>query len=237
MVVVEVQRTAGCSYSFREACRAVLRSAKGLQPIEPQKRRYTIPSALPSRTTEILQQCVHDDYQIAYNMLQSGRSDSQELALDSLEHMTRSCEAKDVAAKIVLSCDCLTQLTTLLQAEEGFQSSVLRRKVLAVIANACLALNPVDLAETVSSNESLKDRSFVSMLLSALEDATDRPHDAYQAARCLQSLLVCKDVESIMLEMSAVEVVEFARTAGSSSHNALAEEAQKLMTKLRSVCM
>jgi hypothetical protein len=73
------------------------------------------------------------------------------------------------------------------------------------------------------------------MLLAALQDATDRPHDAYQAARCLRSLLVCKDVESIMLEMSAVEVVEFARKAGSSSHNALEEEAHKLMTKLRNV--
>jgi hypothetical protein len=174
-------------------------------------------------------------------MLHSGRADSQELALDSFEQMTRLCAAKDEAAKAVLSCDCFKQLIAVLEAStdnagDGFQSSFLRRKVLAVLANACAALSQADLAEVLSANPILKERSFLSLLLLSVKDAPDRPHDAYHAVRCLQCLLVCKDVEGVLVEMSAMEVMQRARTAGSTSHSALEDETHKLIAQLQNAC-
>ncbi len=99
-----MQRISGCSFSFREASRAVLRSAKGLSSPSP-RNPFTIPSTLPLRSLESRQSCVRDDFMIACNMLQSERYDTKILALESLEQMTASCPAVDVAAKSVLSCD------------------------------------------------------------------------------------------------------------------------------------
>mmetsp|Transcript_10169 Transcript_10169/g.18548 ORF Transcript_10169/g.18548 Transcript_10169/m.18548 type:complete len:399 (+) Transcript_10169:95-1291(+) len=238
MVVVEVQRMAGCSFGFREASRAVLRSAKGMQPMAP-KKRFTIPSALPQRSLEVRQTCVRDDFEIAYNMLKSDRSDSLVLALESLEQMTKpcACEAVDVAAKSVLSPDCLKQLVALLEIDgddmESHWASSVRRKVLAVLANACAAVSSEDLADILSSGEHLTARSFLALLVTSLTDAAKRPHDAYHAVRCLQSLLICKEVETAILEMSLVDVIESAHDVGCSSHDALQQESHKLMAQLQ----
>lgn len=247
-VVVEVQRTMGCSFRFREASRAVLRSAKGLPPL-PARKRFTMPSSLPARPVAVRQECVRDDFDIAYHMLQSERSDARALALESLEQMTddssSSCAAVEVAAKSVLSCQCVKQLLGFLMATEEDTTwhsetappSVLRRKVLGILANACAALGQADLAEILSVHDNeLKNRSFLSVLLASLRDASSEPHDAYQAVRCLQSLVVSKEVEDAMFEMRAMELVESACDAGTSQHKALENESQKLMGQLRKIC-
>lgn len=242
-VVVEVQRTAGCSFAFREAAKSVLRSAKGLPRVAATKRS-SFPSAVPRRSLEVLQQCVKDDYDIAYSMLQSEKYDSQMLGLESLEKMTSSCEAVGVAAKSVLSCDCLRQLLSLLDAHmdlamedmKDSHSHILRRKALAVLANACAGLEQADLAQILATNDhDLKTRSFLDMLVSTLRDAAGRPHDAVLAARCLKSLLVSKEVEETIVEMSAMEVASSAYSAGCHSHELLETESKYLMDRLRNV--
>jgi hypothetical protein len=233
-VVVEVQRRGGCSFGFREASRAVLSSVKGAPPMALPKRQFTIPVALPPRSSDVLEECVGDDFEIAMNMLRSEGFDSKMLALDSLEQMTKSCGSIQVAAKLVLGCECVERLVDLL--EEQDDANVSTRKVLAIVANACAALNTVDLEEILSTSEHLKTASFLSCLLSSMKEASERPHDAYQAARCLKSLLISKDVENAIAQMSCIEVVELACSAGCNCHHALEQESQKLMTQLRNVC-
>ena len=250
MIVVEVQRQSGCSFEFRDAAKNILRSAKGLQTQQRSvpARRFSIPPTLPKRSREVHQKCIRDDFQIAYSMLHSKKSDAQVLALESMEKMTKTCKAKDVAAKSVLgNYDCLKQLLLLLDTYnttdqsisemEPSHSSILRRKILTVLANSCEAISKADLADILSTNDSdLKTRSFLSLLLSSLEEASIRPHDAFQAVRCLRYLLVSKEVESVMIEMSAMEVISSACNAGFNCHEALEQESNKLMAQLQNVC-
>lgn len=232
-IVVEVQRTAGCSYRFRETSRALLRSAKGLSQTPP-KTQLAIPVALPQVSVEAQYASIQDDFEITLNLLKSERIDSQALALESLENITKSCYAIDVAAKFVLGSNCLSLLMSLLEQETfDDDASSVSRKVLGILANALSALSTVDLAEHLACCEYLKESSFLSVLLSTLKEASERPHDAYHAARCLSVLLVSNDVKNYVMDMSCVEVVETACFAGCKSHLALERESQKLLSQLR----
>jgi len=247
-IIVEVQRQTGCSFEFRDVAKTIFSSAKGFQQQRSiPARRFSIPPTLPKRSREMQQKCIRDDFRIAYSMLHSKKSDAQVLALDSMEKMTKSCEAKEVAAKSVLgNNDCLKQLLLLLDTYstdrsiselESSHSSILRRKVLAVLANSCEAISKTDLADILSTNDNdLKTRSFLSLLLSSLQEASIRPHDAFQAVRCLRYLLVSKEVESVMIEMSAMDVISSACSAGFNCHEALEKESNELMLQLQNVC-
>merc|ERR1719191_1935124 len=97
-------------------------------------------------------------------------------------------------------------------------SSLLFRKVFAVLANSCGAIGEAALADLLStggSGNALKSKPFLSLLLSFLREAPLMPHEAFQAVRCLRSLLVSsKEVELAMDEMSAIDVVSSACEAG-----------------------
>jgi len=160
MIVVEIQRTSGCTFAFRDAAKTLLRAvassaakkhtrtgpAAGRAP-----RRFTLPFSLPQRSKEDLQQCIQDDFQIAYKMILSPKYETQVLGLESMEQMTRGTknksgrneeEVKNVVARSVLgqgrggaagedgdtdtpSCECLKQLLLLLDttATTSCQSS------------------------------------------------------------------------------------------------------------------
>jgi len=249
MVVVEVQRHAGCAFEFRDVAKSILRSAKGLQLKRlPASRRYTIPHTLPKRSLEMHHKCIRDDFQIAYTMLHSNKSDAQVLALESMEKMTKSCEGRDIAAKSVLGdYSCLKQLLSLLgtynnnelasSEMKSIHSSVLRRKIFGVIANSCEAISECELADILSSRDNdLKTRSFLTMLLVSLQEAPVRPHDAFEAVRCLRHLLISKEVESAMIDMSAMDVITTAHSAGLVSHQGLEQESTKLMLRLQNAC-
>ncbi|KAL3923941.1 MAG: hypothetical protein SGILL_001351 [Bacillariaceae sp.] len=241
IVVVEVQRRCGCSYSFREASRAVLHAAKDdsappcIPPLPP-KRNLATPPYIPERTAEARQSCVQDDFEIALGMLLSERTDSQDLALDSLECMTQSCGAVDQLAKSILREECLQRLVALLEVADEEEDSQCARKVMAVLANSFAALGPGDLAEVLVSASNLKEGSFLAILCCSLRDAAEKPHDACQAARCLQALLISNEVKANIMEMrQLMEVVESACSAGCNSHRALEQESRKLMEQLRKV--
>jgi len=250
MVVVEVRRQGGCSIHFRDTAKAILRSSKGLGKQQPSlsTRKFPMPAMLPMpailprRSREAQHECIRDDFQIACSMLHSKKTDAHLLALESMEKMTTFSEA-NVAAKLVLSnFDCLKQLLFLLDFyTEDRPSSVLgsrcHRKVLEILANSCEAISASDLAGILSTNEhDLKTRSFLSFLLSSLREASIRPHDAFQAARCMRCLLISKEVESSLVEMSAIDAILSARNVGQNSHQELEQESYKLMGQLQNVC-
>jgi hypothetical protein len=242
-VVVEIQRTCGCSFSFREAAKSLLRSAKGLERMLPRKR-FAIPTTLPHRSRAEQQGCFQDDVRIAFDMLRSNRSDCKLLALESLEKMTQPCENADVAAKAILTPENLKQLLAFSETDadigvselEESQSNMRRRKVLAILANSLATLNQSDRADVLSiTDNGLNCRSFLEMLHSTLDDASARPHDACEAARCLQYLSLSKDVQESLAEMSTLEVVSSACSAGSHSHHRLETESKILLDQLRKV--
>jgi hypothetical protein len=197
-------------------------------------------------------QCVEEDCSIARSLL-DGREDQQLLGLESLEQMTQSTSigCKSLASKHVLSYDCLKQLITLLDIHSEDASAtpavtsdvpnlsfLVKRKVLTVLANACSALSKADLCDVLSESESsdlLLSQPVLSMLLATLQEADPKMNEAEQACRCLQSLLVSKDAENAMVEMSAVDVVSSAFSVGCASHSGLEKESKKLLGQLRSV--
>mmetsp|Transcript_38778 Transcript_38778/g.43667 ORF Transcript_38778/g.43667 Transcript_38778/m.43667 type:complete len:318 (-) Transcript_38778:53-1006(-) len=117
MIVVEIQRTSGCTFAFRDAAKTILRSVSPTKQTRTgpglAKRRFTIPLSLPKRSKEDLQKCIQDDFQIAYQMISSPKYETQVLGLDSMEQLTRSAkkqhksgskedEVKNVVARSVL---------------------------------------------------------------------------------------------------------------------------------------
>jgi len=249
MVVVEVRRQAGCSCLFRDAAKAILRSSKnsGQQQRFSPPKKFCIPPMLPMRSREALHECIRDDFRIAHNMLQSEKADAHLLALDTMGKITTRSGTSDIGAKLVLNNnDCTKQLLALIdlytkdrpspENESRFRSTQCR-KILQVLANACEAISSSDLATILSTTDTgLKQRSFVSFLVSSLNEASKRPHEAFQAARCLRCLLVSKEVEGLLVEMSAIDAVSSANSVGISCHQELEQESFKLMGHLQNVC-
>lgn len=246
MVVIELQRQRGCSLEFREAARTILRCAKGFQQqVSHTTRRFAIPNSLPKRSREVYKNHIHDDIRIACNMLYSAKLDAQILALESMEKLTKDKEAKGIAAKEVLeNYECLRHLLFLLDFDKADENSprernlncvpTLRRKILGVIANSCEAISDVQLKEILSKHAyDLKAKAFLSILMRSLEDASIRPHDAFEAVRCLRYLLVSEEVENTIIEMSALDAISSARRTGISSHEGLEQESAKLMVQFQ----
>jgi DNA-binding transcriptional ArsR family regulator len=245
MVVVEVRRQAGCSFHFRDAAKAILRSSKGLGKQRSGLRsapvkKFCIPPMLPKRSREEYHECIRDDFRVACNMLHSTTADSHLLALESMGKMTTTSDSRDVASKLVLrNYDCIKKLLNLLDlyTKEQRYGSTHCRKILEVLANSFEAISISDLAEILSTNNhDLKARTFVSFLISSLEEASTRPHDAFQAARCMRCLLVSKEVESLLVEMSAMDAISSARSVGLNCHEQLEQESFKLLGQLQNVC-
>lgn len=251
IVVVEVRRRAGCSFEFRDAAKTILRSSEGLvgkDLLSIQKRRFTIPCSLPRRSPGAYHECVQDDFKIAYSMLHSTKADENMLALESLRQMIKSSEANELVAKLVLgNNDCLKQLLVLLDSnnknkfisgmESSRKSSIMSRKILEILANACESITERDLAMILSMNDyRLKSRSFLTLLLSPLHEASRRPHDAFQAVRCLRYLMISKEVQSLMVELSAKDVVSSACVAGFTCHEELEQESNELIAQLQDAC-
>lgn len=245
MVVVEVRRQAGCSFHFRDAAKAILRSSKGLRKQQRSMlaKKFCISPMLPKRSQGAYHECIRDDFRIAYNMLHSKKADAHLLALETMGKMTTISDASDVAAKLVLSnYDCTKQLLSLfdlytkdrsnLESKSCYRSTQCR-KILEILANSCEAIGNNELATILSTNDhDLKTRSFVSFLISSLNEASIRPHDAFQAARCLRCLLISKEVERLLVEMSAIDVVASAHSVGVNCHEKLEQESFKLMGQL-----
>jgi len=250
MIVVEVRRRTGCSFQFRDAAKSILRSSKGLRKQQQRpmpSKKFGLPPQLPKRSREAYHDCIRDEFRVALNMLQSQRVDAHLLALETMGKMTTINNSSDVAAKLVLSnTDCLKQLITLLdmyskerpnpENEKCYRSTQCRR-ILEVLANSCEAISNSDLATILSTNDhDLKTSSFLAFLLSSMEEASIRPHDAFQAARCIRRLLISKEVESLLIEMSAIDVISSARSVGVECHEQLEQESFKLIGQLQNVC-
>lgn len=209
-------------------------------------RKFGLPPKLPKRSREAYHDCIRDDFRMAFNMLQSQKCDAHLLALETMGKMTTISGSSDVAAKMVLGNDCIEQLLTLLDIyskdrpnpeNESCYRSTQCRRILEILANSCEAMSNSDLATILSTNDhGLKTRPFLCSLLSSLNEASTRPHDAFQAARCMRRLLISKEVESLLIELGAIDIISSARSVGVKCHEQLEQESFKLMGQLQNVC-
>jgi hypothetical protein len=242
-IIVEIQRKCGCSFQFREAARAVLRSAKGVTTQAP-KRKLSIPSCIPRDTMEQEQQRAESCLEVALQQLCSMRLDSQLIGMESLEQITR-CESAGHISRKILEGSCLGKVLSAAQDDvtnarageiEGQHVSVMKRWATTVLANALCALSQSGQLEVVLRDcAELKTEHFICNLVETLGDASSLPHEATQAARCIQHLLTSKDVLTFLDEMSAISVVSDACSTGAQRNSHLEQESKKLKVQLSSV--
>lgn len=238
-VVVEVQRKCGCSYQFREAARSVLRSAKGMTATPAPKRSFPFPPSIPKATPEEMEKQVEEGLDLALKQLNSPMADSQIIGMETLEQLT-TCECRRSAAKAVLEEPCKQKVLSAAQCLPsenpevlyGRHAGVMKRRALAVLANALCALSDAKELEVVlGGNPELKSETLVSALLSALRESTTQPHEATQAARCIKHLMIAREVESHLVELSAIEVIHTACRDGACRFSSLERECQELQQR------
>jgi hypothetical protein len=238
-VVVEIQRKTGCSFLFHQVVKAVLRSAKGMTSAEPHSnRRFTIPSCVPKETQEEKQKCMEEGLGIAFNLLKNDRLDAHMLAMESLSQLTRATECKAFAANKVLCGDFMERLISLVESGlsltplselEQQHFTMMHRHALTVLANSLSAIDESgELLSVLSIRSELTSKSLLAALVSDLEAANERPHDACQAARCIQALVRSAQVKAELIDLDAMSVIFSACTAGAGLNAMLEQESKKL---------
>lgn len=235
---------------------------------ERSRRFLPIPAFLPKRSREECQTCALNGFRVAHKMLLSTKYESQLLGLENMEKMLlmkastddEGFQAKEIVAKSILGNrdDCLRRLLSLLLDDEGFfvvsseeekesscsfshSASLLRRKVLAVLANSCEAMRIGSGCNDEPASEGVPDfvisSSLRTLLLRTMREARIRPHDALQAARCARYLLVPRlggegGIEKEESLNAMLETVSVCRDAARDRHAALENETDQLFAQL-----
>jgi len=125
-------------------------------------------------------------------------------------------------------------------------SDLVRRKVLTVLANSLEAISgstEEEFERILATNEQegtaelIQGRAFLSLLLHCLHDAPSRPHEAYQAVRCLRYLVTMpsthEHVTDLLLhEMQGRDVLRAQHGFVQCHHAGLERESALLLTHL-----
>lgn len=239
-ILVEVQKVMGCSFGFCQIAKTVLNAAKGNAKMESIQSRMTLPPLSPALQAKLVKrdqdEVVDECLEHANTLLKSKRLDSDLLAMESLSHITsNSCPDQACAAEKILCgpvLDALSRLIKCVDESDDGSCSNIRRKALAVLAN-CLEL--VEKCEKLTSimeqKQGVQCEELLSFLVNELNMASMKPHEACQAARCLQPLIrscprIRQKCQSSELNMTSA-VTSAART-GSSSHFLLETQSLQL---------
>jgi hypothetical protein len=211
-IIVECQRSSGCCRTFCETATKVLKAAsKGTKKSSSSGtkalKKNTIPSAVRDCVLnipeEVMNESVQDCLQIACEMIKGGHLDSQQLAIESLLHVSDSYKTQAFCAMMIFSNELL--LSTLISLvvycnidrndtsictdfeKECF--SMMRRHALNVLANCFTTLDATKTFDTVITEKSmLLDINFLKTLVLFVTSAPIKPHEAADACKCLQML-------------------------------------------------
>ena len=251
--VVELQRQAGCCYLFQQTAKCVLRAAKGLPAAK--RRTYAVPPSMPKTNDAEERLCLEQGLELAASLLKKDRLDAHMLAMESLTHLSRSSKCRCLIAKAILAGPLLETLVslietwslcantnTMMEEEKGEleeqHCAGMHRLAMAILAN-CLSTLEAEgelgtvLAAERHTREQLCSPSLWMALVDELRRAEQRPHDATEAARCLQPLLRnCQECKGQLLECDGVTAASIALDAGISRHAQLEQECQRLKLEI-----
>lgn len=212
-VVVEVQRRTGCSYTFHQCSKAILRAAKGLEPCNRDKPRLVVPDVI--RNLEETHKVNEEVMERSFDLLQSQRVDCKELGMQNLVKLSESIPLGDRLPIII-------EQVLLRPDEDDAFATMLRRDALTVLANALALSQPTQLL----SNELI--RTFIA-------DLTDNDlHTAHQAARCLTSVCQSQRLKELVGNMGASPATLIAQEEGRARHELLERETRLLQMELES---
>lgn len=246
-VIVELQRQAGCCYMFHQTARTVLRAAKGMEQVK--RRTFSVPPSIPKCDAEEEKECLENGLELAGSLLKKDRLDAHMLAMESLTHLSRSAKSQCLVAKTILTGPLLETIVSLVEcwsicATDGAEEekgeveehhcATMHRLAISVLAN-CLSVLEAEgelCSVLAQRREQLCASSLMMALVEELRRAEQRPHDACEAARCLQTLVrSCKCKRSIM-ECDGLNAAAFAHVTGASSHSNLEKECHLLQMEI-----
>lgn len=207
-VIVEVQRSSGCSYRFSQCSKAILCAAKGVKrkPRRGPPGGFKVPASV--KAMKEIDDQTQAATEIAFDLLSQQRVDAQRMGLESLEKMARD----GIFIKSLLPQDRVDKIIAMTNEEE------LCRDALTVLANL---LEAKAMDATTCTNE------FVQFCMQKLVD--DDLHTAHQAARCLNYM--CRALPDIKATLSKIGVAE-AQMNGLERHQQLANETKLLQNEL-----
>ncbi|GKY96394.1 hypothetical protein MPSEU_000599000 [Mayamaea pseudoterrestris] len=250
-VIVEVQRTSGCCYLFHQACKAVLRAAMG-EPITKQPVTFTLPKCIPQETEAERLACLEESLSICSGLLQNERMDAHLMALETLVKLSKCCRLQGSAARCILSSgDLLHTLVFLIQASslssrteadanrtdaEQEHLVLMNRLAMTVLANCLSVLQEEGKEETKSALQAdITSDTTLLALIDRVAHCDKRPHDACQAVRCLQKLVLLKNnnCKQRALALGLANHADFAKQFGDHRHLQLSAESQKLLNQLK----
>lgn len=245
---MEVQRRSGCCFSFHKAAKPLLRAALGEQAAQTTVAFSVPPSVITQVDDEETKQCLEEGLDIAADLLRKDRVDAHELAMDTLKHISKASASPEVAARCILSGEFQSTLLALIESfsmdrktyneatstieKEAFKQ--MHRSALAILANCFRALESSGALENVlEGNQQFASNALLAALVDDVSKASDRPHDACEAVKCLQSLCrSSKDAHDKLLELGAPQAVQKAKEHGACSHKQLNEQCCSLETSL-----
>ncbi|GAX12916.1 hypothetical protein FisN_32Lh062 [Fistulifera solaris] len=188
-LIVEAQRCCGCSFSFHQLAKCVLRSAKGL-PSTSAARPLPLPKCLPPVSEEEQQSCINEGIEIAISLMKQGSLDAQLMALESLSQMSHGSPA--AAAMIFKNTELFDFILSFAQLPtnndyemERSNECQMHRAAMKVIANC---LESVHSNLEVKCRDALLNDALLASLLSEVSVGHEKPHEACQAIRVLQVL-------------------------------------------------
>eukprot|EP00578_Thalassiosira_sp_NH16_P011400 CAMPEP_0181114098 /NCGR_PEP_ID=MMETSP1071-20121207/20698_1 /TAXON_ID=35127 /ORGANISM="Thalassiosira sp., Strain NH16" /LENGTH=409 /DNA_ID=CAMNT_0023198177 /DNA_START=224 /DNA_END=1453 /DNA_ORIENTATION=+ len=266
-ILVELQRVGGDSFNYMKYVKAILAAARGEAIDESKKssrRRssltYIPASILPSNVKEEYRQPAEPNAKCIMHieeLVNEDRSDAVLLGIESLLLLTDQ-ERSHVslsAAEAVLNGTghsvikdfvhkCIRcPRSTLSQEDNEFeyasrQCAIMHNIALAVLGNSLQTASGAEcpvLSSVLQSEEWLGQSGIVDVLLSELSNAD--PHDAYHAARCLNTLLdsAMPELKAMLIERGLPRAMRVSQKVGHRRHSLLAQECDSALMSMENV--
>jgi len=258
-IVVEVQRSVGCSVLFHRYSRLILSAVSGELNFSTIPYVVSPESTLPALPFAMKQQ--HENSVESLNLTRSlmlkDKFDAQRLGFQSLGHLTNLCNTGLAAALMssrAVLCGCFEEynqgidekifdtilswnLDSNADNDSSFQlehGSILFNKSLLILANSLDVISTKGNEEDLQAvYQNLTNKNILSRLIEILKYSHLRPHDALLSAKSLSILMkACPDVQNDASMMNMKIVVNQANSFGVLSHSALARECEGILAIL-----
>lgn len=243
-VIVEIQKLDGCCFLYCQAAKAILRAAKGQS--SPPKRKFALPACVPRESDDVRRSCIESGLEIASSMLKEKRIDAHAMAIDTLLHISKATQKPGFAAHCILCGEFRSTLLSLVECSrlcpsevpmddfEKEQAAVMHRNALTIIANCLKALHDSrELQEVLAQQDDLSSLGFLASLVEDVSACNERPHDACEAARCLQPLMrTSESIRRKVLELGAADALDSASHEGVCRHALLESACAKLRCEM-----
>jgi hypothetical protein len=265
-VVVEVQRRSGSAGSFLRTCRAILDAAEGnnVEEVKAKASNRCPPflkkpvSSLKCLSAVMLKQHNSESEAStaldgALDMLRSEQRDSNILGLENMCVLTDPIKTNplvslQVSKSIILGAGkydireeirLLTERDVFTQEfgkEEASHGDLLRSLALGVLANALsMCSNDGSLAAAMKEQHWFSEY-LIPSLVDELKRAETSMNDAYQAASCLHSMMVCSvDGCKAVVDNGAVSAFQKANQVGEVRHELLANETSRCLKAIHTM--